>query len=137
MCPRRRFYKSPVTNVDAGKKERVLFCRGNFCVKQLTLQYDGHDTTSSNKNKWIIKIDGQEVFSFTPYDICYFFCGFMTTNDSDRPIITLKYDTDYNIYRFIFHDLGVVNEGIEIWLENIDTSNSCDVKVGMVYDVLE
>ena len=137
MCPRRRFYKGPITSVAAGKKERVLFHKGKICVKQLCLQYDGHDDTSSNKNKWIIKIDGQEVFSFTAYDVCYFFCGFVTSVDSDRPIIMLKYDTNYNIYRFMLHDLGPVNEGIEVWFENVDTSNSCDVKIGMVYDVLE
>jgi len=137
MCPRRRYYTAPKTSVAAGKKERVLFHKGKICVKQLNLFYTADEETGSFNNKWIIKIDGSEIFNFSPIQLYNYFAGEQTSYNSERPVVITRFSTNVNIYTVILHNIGIVCEGIEIWLENVDTSNSCSVKIGMVYDVLE
>ena len=137
MCLRRRFFKSPIETVAAGEKGRVLFHIGRICIKQLTLRYNANDTTGSNKNKWLIKVDGQEILNMSLKDIYVNLCGYAAAPNSDRPVIMFAYSESGNIYTVIFHDLGRVEESIEVWLENVDTSNLCYVSAGMVYDVLE
>jgi len=137
MCPRRRYYLAPKTVVAAGKKERILFHKGKICVKQLNLYYNADDTTGSYKNRWIIKIDGSEVFNFSPIQIYDFFAGDQSSYNSDRPVICTLSNPDSQIYSFILHDIGLVTEGIEVWLENVDTSKFCYVRVAMAYDILE
>ena len=137
MCLRRRFYKGPISAVAAGKKERVLFHKGKICVRQLHLQYDADNDTGNNKNVWNIKIDGMEILNFSFLHIYQHFAGNTICNNSDRPIICSRYSDTSKIFSLIFHDLGRVEEGIEVWFENVDTSNTCYVTIGMVYDILE
>ena len=137
MCPRRRFYKGPITSVAAGKKERVLFHKGEICIKQLNLRYDAHNTTGSSKNVWIIKIDGTEILNMPFEDIYQYLAAYMVTSQSNRPVICVKYSGDSKTYTVTFHDLGRVEESIEIWMKNVDSSNDCNVWVSMVYDILE
>jgi len=137
MCPRRRFYIGPINKVAAGKKKRVLFHKGKICVKELLLRYDGNDDTSSKYNVWSIKIDGEEIINRSFGDIYKYLCGYSTCQHSDRPIVCNVYNTTINVYSLIFHDLGLVEDGIEVWFENKDTSNDCDVSLSLVYDVLE
>jgi len=137
MCLRRRFYRGPIKTVAAGKKERVLFHKGKICVKQLNLRYDADNDSGNNKNVWIIKIDGEEIINF-PFNVIYtYFCGNAVCNHSDRPAICNSYSDTSKIYALIFHDLGPVYDSIEIEFENVDTSKSCLVNIGMIYDVLE
>jgi len=137
MYPRRRFYKGPVTSLAAGKEERVMFHRGKICVRQLNLWYDGDDTTGSYSNIWKIKIDGQEILNMTLYDIFTCLAGYVSAGHSDRPVVVQVFNNTSKTFGVIFHDLGVVNEGIEVWFKNVDTSNSCSLIIAMVYDVLE
>jgi len=137
MCPRRRFYKGPVNKVNAGEKKRVLLHKGKICIKQLNLYYNGDDTTGTNQNKWVIKIDGEEILNEKFVDIYTHLAGYCSAEHSDRPVVVASYSTSSNVYIVIFHDLGPVEDSIEVWHENADASNHCWVAVGLVYDVLE
>lgn len=137
MCPRRRFYRGALESVAAGKKERVLFHKGKICVRQLNIYCNGDDTTGTYKNKWIIKVDGEELVNMNCKDMYKYLVGYIVCQHANRPVINTIYNDSSKIYAFIINDLGVVNEGIEVWFENKDTSNSCGIVVGMVYDVLE
>jgi len=137
MFWRRRFYKSPITSVAAGEKKRVLYHKGKICVRQLNLRYDANDTTGSYNNKWIIKIDGEELINMSFFDIWKFLGGSVSNTGANRPVSNLTRDDTNKNYVVAFLDLGTVEEGIEVWFENVDTANSCSLWVGMVYDVYE
>ena len=137
MFWRRRFYKSPITSLAAGEKKRILYHKGKICIRQLNLRYDADNTTGSYNNKWTIKIDGEEIINMSFFDIWAFLGGRIASAAANRPVsIVSKNDTNKH-YIVIFHDLGVVEDGIEIWHENADTSNVVYINVGMVYDVYE
>jgi len=137
MCFRRRFYKSPISGIVAGGEERIIFHKGKICVKQLSIYYDGNNDTGTNKSAIKIKIDGEEIFNYSILDIYRYFSGYMYSKESTRPIVFYAFDDSAKIYSLVFHDLGPVNDGIEVWIKNEDTSNGCVVLSGMVYDVLE
>ena len=71
------------------------------------------------------------------YDICNYIAGSLVAYHSDRPVVLTAFDSTNNIYGLMLHDLGRVDEGIEVWLKNVDTSNACGVWTGMVYDIIE
>jgi len=137
MCSRRRFYKGPVNKINAGEKKRVLLHKGKICIKQLNLYYNGDDTTGSPNNKWIIKIDGEEILNDSLENIYIYFAGRSVSEHSDRPVVVTSYSSSTNVYKVIFHDLGPVVDAIEVWFKNVDMSNHSWVTVGLIYDVLE
>jgi len=137
MFWRRRFYKSPIKSVPAGEKKRVLYHKGEIHIRQLNLRYDANDTTGSNGNIWTIKIDGEELINDSFINIYEYLAGYTPTAHSNRPVVCLTKNETYKSYCLVFHDLGTVKEGIEVWHENVDTSNGCTIRVGMVYDVYE
>jgi len=137
MCLRRRFYKADVRWISAGEKREILYHKGKIYIRQLTLFYDADNNTGTHNNKWIIKIDSDEILNMKLIDIHECLAGCMVCKESDRPVVSIIHDSTYKIYCVILRDVGIVNEGIEIWIDNVDTSNGCSVRVGMIYDVLE
>ena len=136
-CPKRRYHPGIEKTVNAGSKELVFSYKGSACVRQLGLYYDGNNSTGTYNCKLIIRVDGATILDMSMHDIVYRFCTNVVSAYSDRPLICTRWDNTNKIYCFIFHDLGYVRDNLEVWFENVDTSNSCVVRVGMVYDVLE
>jgi len=137
MFWRRRFYKSPINSIPAGGKKCLIRHKGKINIKQLTIRYDGDNSTGSPYSKIAIRIDGEEIINDTMREIYKHFCGWRTGQFLNAPIVVRQYDDTYKIFSLMFLDLGTVKENIEVWLENADTSNSASVGAGMVYDVYE
>jgi len=137
MFWRRRFYRSPITNVQAGEEKRVLYHKGTILIKQLVLRYDGNDDTGTTNCVWTIKVDSEEILRESIRNIHVYFSGGRVRLDSDAPVVCVDYNDTYKVYTFIIRNLGLVKEGIEIWFKNEDTSNQCGVRIGIVYDVYE
>ena len=137
MFWRRRFYKSPITSVPAGGKRCLIRHKGKINVRQLCVNYDANDTTGSNQCILTIIIDGEQILNDSFLNIHQHFSGYRVTIDSAVPVATLNFDNSAKFYTLRFLDLGTVKENIEVWLENVDTSNLIWTKAGMVYDIYE
>ena len=135
MFWRRRFYRIPTTTIAAGVNKRVLYFPGKITIRQLHIEYDGDDSTGTDFSIIEIKIDGETLLKDTIRGIYRYLANYKITSDSDRPIVCVIYDTTNKRYGFSFHDLGFVKDGIEVWIENKDTSNEAEIRIGLVYDV--
>ncbi|RLF84692.1 hypothetical protein DRN34_05320 [Thermococci archaeon] len=137
MFWRRRFYKSPINSIPAGGKKCLIRHKGKINVRQLTVRYDGDDTTGSPYSKIVIRIDGEQIINDTIREIYKDLCGWLAGQHLNAPIVMRQYNSTNKVFCLMFLDLGTVKENIEVWLENADTSNSANVAAGMVYDVYE
>jgi len=111
--------------------------KGKINVRQLTIRYNGNDTTGSNLCVITIIIDGEEIINDTIKNLARFFAGWTTSNELTAPFVLRKYSDTEKDYIFMFLDLGTVKENIEIWFENVDVTNAATTYGGMVYDVYE
>ncbi len=137
MFWRRRFYKSSIGAIPAGSKKCLIRHKGKINVRQLTIQYDGDDTTGSPYCKITIRIDGEEVINDTFFGIYKHYCGWSSSPHLNVPLVMRAYNFANKTFCVMFLDLGTVKENIEVWLENVDTSNEASIGAGMVYDVYE
>ena len=137
VCPKRRYYIGPISSVPAGKKERVFFYKGRACIRQLNLFYNGDNTTGDANCKWTIKIDGETVINNTITEMYRYLAGWVISTHSDRPVVCTLYNKETNVFKFVLIDVGCIENGIEIWFENVDISNECTLGIGIAYDILE
>jgi len=137
MCLRRRFKKNENTTVAAGAKELVLDLEQRCCIRQLSFQVDMNDTTGTKKSRIIFKIDEDEILNESIENLLVFYNAFWKTPQSSRPFQVIGWDDSTKNYSLIFLDLGRVERRFAVFFENKDTSNSANVRVGVIYDILE
>ena len=137
MFWRRRFYKSPITSVPAGQKKCLIRHKGGINIRQLSMRYNGHDTTGSALCRVNIIIDGEEIVHYTLRELARNFCTFLASAHLTAPFVLRRLDDSAKVYDFLWLDLGTVRENFEFWFENVDTANSADVYTGVIYDVYE
>jgi len=65
------------------------------------------------------------------------FTLFSTSTHSDRPVVNCIWNDSTKQYGFHLHDLGCVDESIEVWAKNEDVDNGATLYVGIVYDVIK
>ena len=137
MCLRRRFRVNSNTSVAPGAKELILDLEERCCIRQLSLYVNMDDTTGTNKSRWIIKIDEDEILNESICSLYEFYTGYMVETGATRPFQVVTFDNSAKLYRLIFHDLGRVDRRFAVFFENKDTSNVASVRVGVIYDILE
>jgi len=137
MCFRRRFKKALNTTVAAGSKELVLDLEERCCVRQLVLGVDMDDSTGTNKSRWIIKVDEDEVLNESIADMYYYLSGYGANSAASRYFNATQYTDNYKNYTFVILDLGRVDRRLAIFFKNKDTSNPATVYCGVIYDILE
>jgi len=137
MCLRRRFRVNSNTSVAPGAKELILDLEERCCIRQLTLIYDGNDTTGTFNCRLIIKIDEDTVLNETLKNIYTKFGALTYCAHANRPYQTLQHDGSSKLHKSVFLDLGRVERRFAIFFENKDTSNPAYVHCGVIYDILE
>ena len=135
MCLRRRFYKSPEVSVSKGEKRRILYHPGKICIKEFAFYYDGDNDTGTFDCVFELKIDGELLLKETLNDISRFWCVATSSPNASREFFRTGRSDTYKTLSFIIRNLGRVEEGIEVWFENVDTTNGANVRVALVYDV--
>ena len=137
MCLRRRFKVNSNTSVAPGAKELILDLEERCCIRQLSLIYDGNDTTGTFNCRLIIKIDEDTVLNETLYNIYTKFGAWTYCAHANRPYQALQHDDSSKVHKSVFLDLGRVERRFAVFFENKDTSNPATVHCGVIYDILE
>jgi len=137
MFWRRRFYKSPISTVPAGEKRCLIRHKGKINVRQFNLFYDGDNDTGTPNCILTITIDGEQILNTPLVDINFYYGGGTASYNLAAPVTIVEMNWTEKRYKYRFLDLGTVKENIEIWFENVDTSNSAKVYSAIIYDVYE
>jgi len=137
MCLRRRFKRCEDIYVAPGAKELVLDLEERCCIKQVALYVNMDDSTGTAYSKWIIKIDEDEVLNEAINNLFAYYCGYVATENSSRPLQFVEKNDTAKVYTIILLDLGRVERRFAVFFKNEDTSNTASVRVGVIYDILE